>query len=157
MSQNRKIKEAIPSYAEKSNSGRSFEGIPRTSWSFNWFKALKQKIEFPVRDDFAEELERRSKFWQTCACGNMCAVIPRCESDGEPHDPKLKQLGLEFTTRVDYAVERQLKADWQEALRLFERIEERSFDLLHQMGVITMKGVYTQRWLKKIQKEEVEA
>jgi hypothetical protein len=157
MSYNSKIKEEIPTYAQTTKSVRTVGGIPREMWVFNWFEALKQKIADPSNDELDDELALRSGMWETCACGNMCAVIPRNESDGEPHDYKLKQLGFEFTSKVEDAVDYGTPAVWQEALRIFERIEERSFELLLEMGVITMKGVYTQRWLKKTQKEEAEA
>ena len=35
----------------------------------------------------------------TCACGNLCAVLPRLE-DGTPKDEQLEKLGHDFHTAI---------------------------------------------------------
>ena len=136
MSYNRKIKAKILSFADK------------MAVSFDWFEALNYKCKNPADDELDEELFRRADRWESCACGNMCAVIPR-RADGEPVDYELKKLGFDFTKHVETAVELASKDDWAKALKVFVEIENRSFQLLYEMGVITLKGVYTQKWINQ--------
>lgn len=37
--------------------------------------------------------------WVTCACGNLCAALPR-DADGEPLDCELAELGYEFNEAI---------------------------------------------------------
>jgi len=66
---------------------------------FDWNKFLK-KEKFTEEDlDNAESL---ASDWVTCACGNMCSIIPR--KAGRPLDKKLARLGERF---ADYLNEMQ--------------------------------------------------
>ena len=159
------INEKMTTFAEAyaSSSNRTIDGIQRDEWVFNWFKALEKKIDDPSPSDSDEELYKRSSHWATCACGNMCDVIPRT-SGGQPVDDELENLGTLFNRQVEDAIDKNVKGSedpdftgdrhsWRVARMIFERIEIRSFEILHKMGVITKAGVYTKRWLKKIEEQ----
>ncbi len=161
-----KINEKMTTFAEAqaSSSNRKIDGIQRDEWVFNWFKALEKKIADPSPSESDEELYKRSSHWATCACGNMCDVIPRT-SGGQPIDNELENLGTLFMEQVEDAIDKNVKGSedpeftgdrhsWKVARVILERIEIRSFEILHKMGVITKAGVYTKRWLKNTQKQE---
>lgn len=57
---------------------------------FDWNKALNA----PLITNWVE-MHHLSGSWVTCACGNQCAIIPR-DTDGEPRDGRLSELGYLF-------------------------------------------------------------
>lgn len=97
-------------------------GLP----AFDWRYALKH----PEKYNHGLLMEKARK-WTTCACGNLCAIIPRRRynggdgdgADGIPVDPILAGLGTEFYWRVR-------AGDWDVAEWVLDAIEERSGDLI---------------------------
>lgn len=86
---------------------------------FNWFDKLNsKKINW-------DELKHKANSWVTCACGNLCDVIPRDEM-GVPDDFELVSLGIDFS----YEVERQ---DSVSALNVLNKIEKRSAELIYKL------------------------
>lgn len=59
---------------------------------FNWFEWLQRAINGNVDVVEWRNAERRASSWTTCACGNLCSILPRNER-GEPMDPILAVLG----------------------------------------------------------------
>lgn len=96
---------------------------------FDWFYELGvimvNETEIQFTFDHTPDWKKLLDYacdWTTCACGNMCAVIPR-EKDGEPKDPQLKMLGKAFAV---YVVHR----DAEKAARTLYAIEKRSAELI---------------------------
>ncbi len=92
---------------------------------FNWLAALSAPI---IKEETWWDLDRRANKWPTCACGNMCAVIPRNQSSifggpGMPIDEQLKKLGIQFANQI------QAKRK-KDALKTFHAIEKRSLELI---------------------------
>ncbi len=85
--------------------------------------------EFLSRDKYTEEewkaAMKLSYSWITCACGNQCDIIPRRES-GAPEDCKLWELGDRFSTALE-------NEEIYEAVRLLNRIEKRSADIIENI------------------------
>lgn len=70
--------------------------------------------------------------WVTCACGNLCASIPR-EPDGTPIDNYLAKLGAQFFIAVWHREPERMAG-------LLERIEHRAAELLEEMATKKTKG-----------------
>jgi len=89
---------------------------------FNWFEALKKK-----RKDIHDWklLQYRSNLWVTCACGNLCDIIPRDEI-GSPIDWILRMLGYDFNTAIQ-------KKYNKKALSILKLIEKRSTYLIFEI------------------------
>lgn len=92
--------------------------------AFNWRKWLMKKSHTATEWKWAED---RARKWVTCACGNLCAAIPRY-ADGKPKDRLLSHYGGAFG--FFGAVE---MWDAQSALMWLDKIERRSKYLLLQM------------------------
>lgn len=106
------------------------------------------KTEFTVAE--IQELSKLAGNWVTCACGNLCEVIPRTE-DGKPKDDQLRLLGTEFYGLVleqeGHIREQQNIEDIRndnkkylaslyllhEAGKILARIEKRASEILDQM------------------------
>lgn len=82
--------------------------------------------------------------WPTCAVGNLCQALPR-DPGGTPTDPKLRKLGMDFTTcwveiyrELDPASEESVRKPWAESywrgrtITMMAAIEQRSTELLHE-------------------------
>jgi hypothetical protein len=100
---------------------------------FDWNAFLSQK-EFT-----ADQLINASDLageWVTCACGNLCAAIPR-KGSGEPLDNELAELGHDFSEAI-FSMESshswnylEQTAKWQkQASGILKLIEARSIELL---------------------------
>jgi hypothetical protein len=63
--------------------------------------------------------------WVTCACGNLCDIIPRSPI-GRPSDTELESLGVNF----HYAVE---EGDFIGAKEILDKIEKRSEELIFEL------------------------
>lgn len=59
----------------------------------NWWDRINQlpNVDAEVVSGWLNE----SESWVTCACGNQCAIIPRC-ANGAPLDNHLQNLGTNF-------------------------------------------------------------
>jgi hypothetical protein len=93
--------------------------------SFDWRIALKEATERELSDDEWEELGEKSNDWVSCACGNMCSIIPR-DHVGRPKDEYLAGLGETFNDNID-------DKDPEEALKTLCEIEKRSEYLILQI------------------------
>lgn len=96
--------------------------------SFNWYKVLKiakglKKTGLDIL--MLPYLTNKSSSWVTCACGNMCDIIPR-NNIGCPFDKELTQLGGKFHGEVS-------DRDYTEALNTLDQIEERSEVLIKRI------------------------
>jgi len=104
---------------------------------FNWFRFLNRKRYTK------KELEKASfdaGSWITCACGNLCDVLPR-DMWGEPEDKKLAYLGAKFAEKVEnfnnaYANNLDSFEYWREqSLNTLNKIEKRSTILIKQQNI----------------------
>lgn len=99
------------------------KGAPVTDW---W-----KELENPPRFDSDRyyKLRALAREWVTCACGNLCAVIPRGKVYGwhdAPLDVDLRRLGLRFH---DYVV----SGNWPASRKTLAAIEARSAELLAEI------------------------
>ena len=91
---------------------------------FNWITFLKRAIKKkPINRD-CDLAKRKSGWWTTCACGNLCKKLPRF-SDGEPQDGQLSKMGMSFYRAI-------CLHDWDLALSILYRIEKRTAKLLKE-------------------------
>lgn len=90
---------------------------------FNWLTVLRLlDVGTKVDNEFLTQLNSRAGAWPTCACGALCAQIPKYEN-GVPLDSRLVRLGIAFSIEVS-------SRNWRKALETFEQIEKRSSYLL---------------------------
>ena len=108
---------------------------------FNWLRWL-QHVRFNASAASLKIKRDMARQWPTCACGNMCAVLPRT-SDGRPEDSRLIGSGLNFFDNVKKMHMAKLAGNDMDfayarkgALATFKGIEARSTELLKGMGVI---------------------
>jgi len=87
-------------------------------WSYELNKPLKE-IDWDV-------LEVKAGYWVTCACGNLCDVIPR-DSIGRPIDMGLRQLGVDFYDAI-------YDTNPSDALSILVMIESRSNELILELS-----------------------
>lgn len=92
---------------------------------FDWNQWLDEIPPDSVPSDLGEK-RSMAQDWVTCACGNVCALIPR-RSDGRPTDEDLYDLGCEFAFSIDHEL-------FSHAKGILAKIESRSAFLLSQMG-----------------------
>jgi len=90
---------------------------------FDWNKFL----ENPPEDRSDEHLfaSTLSSKWVTCACGNLCDIIPR-SIKGKPDDRELERLGIEF----DYEIK---KGDFVTAKETLAKIEKLSTEIIERL------------------------
>lgn len=93
--------------------------------SFDWWKALEEAEDWHITDNRWSNLTSRAGSWVTCACGNQCAIIPR-DSEGEPKDEELSDLGLEFYSAI-------MGRHLTEAAFILCEIEQRSMELIKEL------------------------
>ena len=108
-------------------------GFIPTLKPINWFDELgveeTENGEFYLNNQEPADWNRLrvlSGQWVTCACGAQCAIIPR-NTEGEPLDWELKQLGLAFHTAIDLE-------NRSEAFDILMDIETRSIKLMNQIN-----------------------
>lgn len=102
---------------------------------FDWFDVLDRLIagEKPSDTDRAE-IHARGGPWTSCACGQMCKILPR-DSSKCPKDEILKGLGADFARMMS-------AGDYKSARAILDKIEKRSTELLREMGILfTIGGV----------------
>jgi hypothetical protein len=95
----------------------------KKSKKFDWKVELEKRLAKNLKP--IPTLSKKSKSWVTCACGNQCAAIPR-KDDGSPWDEELQELGTSFFYKVG-------DGNWQEALNILEKIENRSAILIRKI------------------------
>lgn len=87
---------------------------------FDWRHALSNPLQYLKTD-----LMLRASIWVTCACGNLCSIIPRY-STGRPKDKELELLGNDFADAVE-------GNHFNLALSILDKIEARSAFLIAQI------------------------
>lgn len=89
---------------------------------FDWFKFLAQT---KISDDEWDDADGLASKWPTCACGNLCKMIPRTWL-GCPIDDQLEDLGNYFANAVG---DRDKKA----ALIIMKDIEKRADQVIKEI------------------------
>jgi hypothetical protein len=91
--------------------------------SFDWNKFL----ENPPEKGSEEHLEAcdLADAWVTCACGNLCDIIPRSPL-GRPIDDYLELLGIVFNNNIQ-------DAEYDAAKKILARIENRSAEIIFEL------------------------
>lgn len=91
---------------------------------FDWLVTLEELSSGKRKCDALEsrELSDRASQWPTCACGQLCSILPRT-TDQSPVDQQLSNWGYRFYVKVH-------SRHWCEALELFRKIERRSAHLI---------------------------
>jgi hypothetical protein len=93
--------------------------------AFDWNKFLENPPEYASTEhldacDLAEA-------WVTCACGNLCDIIPRSTlKAGCPLDDKLEFLGIGFNNSIQ-------DAKYDVAKEILARIEKRSEEIIFEL------------------------
>lgn len=100
---------------------------------FDWFAFLKQDMESISEDSF-DEANALADNWVTCACGQLCKVLPR-GSGNCPTDEKLYELGMDFAHAIDDLRHTGLDEDRLKALEILNKIEARTTLLLERMKI----------------------
>lgn len=93
---------------------------------FDWFKVLAKAKEDSgsVSREMWSDLMIYAQGWPTCACGQLCAELPR-NDEGCPLDSILRDLGLLFNEQIR-------SRTWCWAFETLERIECRTNILLQE-------------------------
>lgn len=89
---------------------------------FDWNAFLKNPPEKGSEEHYNAEV--KSEDWVTCACGNLCDIIPRSHT-GCPIDNQLEILGGNFYIDITLG-------DWQKAKEMLVKIENRSAELIKE-------------------------
>jgi hypothetical protein len=85
---------------------------------FDWWEFLdKPEAEALIPMRIAQSL---SGSWVTCACGNLCAIIPR-DATGEPEDQKLMELGMDFHKAIRAMAAFSLGKSYSECITSYHR------------------------------------
>ena len=63
--------------------------------------------------------------WVTCACGNLCDIIPRM-GGGRPYDRELERLGIIFHYEI-------MAGHWENAKNTLYLIERRSQEIIFEL------------------------
>lgn len=97
---------------------------------FDWNKWLDAAIKKTPSEDECEAMVQKAGAWTTCACGNMCAIIPRKGDpsywqSGEPVDSALMSLGMWFYDCIK-------TKRWGRAKEVLAKIEARSTILIQE-------------------------
>lgn len=107
-----------------------------TYQSFNWLTVLKELADgATINEESLDSLKLRAGRWPTCACGQLGKLLLREWGDAAPQDRRLRQWGSDFALDVS-------SRNWREALYTFQRIEERTAQLLR----VGYENTIIQRW-----------
>lgn len=102
------------------------EGHSPINWNERINKIISGEVEYGSMEH--NVYMRDSGQWVTCACGNMCEIIPRNTNGvfiGSPSDGTLFSLGIEFHAYIT-------KANGPKAKNVLRKIEERSEFLIKE-------------------------
>jgi hypothetical protein len=89
---------------------------------WDWYAFLSSSEGVKYR--FREEADELAGCWTTCACGQLCTVLPRSENN-VPLDREANILGNDFYDAIEHK-------EWSEAKKVLDKIEERTIFLLQQ-------------------------
>ena len=98
--------------------------------NWDWYAFLDASEE--VKKEYRNEAYDLSSDWVTCACGQVCSVLPKGEYANVPLDCELGDLGIYFCDLI-------CDEDWKNAKIILDRIEERTIFLLQQPNYIDPK------------------
>lgn len=94
---------------------------------FDWNDAIDTMLKGNKDGKYnAKLLTDKAGEWTTCACGNLCSVIPR-DAFSRPKDDRLADLGMLFYESVD-------EGSWHEARLILNKIERRSATLIRHIA-----------------------
>jgi hypothetical protein len=96
--------------------------------SINWNDVLERGMKDELSEEEYMNFYELSLNWVTCACGNLCAAIPRNQF-GVPKDKTLSELGKKFALNF-------YNGDFNAAKTTLEKIETRSTELLKEMRIL---------------------
>jgi hypothetical protein len=126
---------------ENSNYKQHFEGdipysVEKRNGFFDWNEFLNRET-YTVGE--LAEAYVMSTSWTTCACGNLCSIIPR--KNGKPVDESLHDLGECFCSAIMdmYIAEKckygkeSFENHREHAKNVLERIEKRSTILIKEI------------------------
>ena len=77
-----------------------------------------------IKEDYSIEASNEANRWTTCACGQVCNVLPK-SLYGAPKDREARYLGLDFNAQIQ-------DENWDEAKETLDEIEARTIFLLKQ-------------------------
>tara|TARA_R110000850_G_scaffold223916_1_gene349458 strand:- start:266 stop:595 length:330 start_codon:yes stop_codon:yes gene_type:complete len=98
--------------------------------NWDWYAFLEASEE--IKQKFRVEAHKLSAKWVTCACGQVCNILPKALGYSFPLDDDVTLLGLDFTDLV-------INNDWNDAKKILDKIEERTIFLLKQPNFIDTK------------------
>jgi hypothetical protein len=100
---------------------------------FDWYDVLDRLIagEKPSEAERVT-IQQRAGPWTTCACGQMCKIIPR-DSSKSPIDEQLRTLGGAFAQQMS-------AGHYHDARKTLDKIEKRTAKILTDMGVLFTLG-----------------
>ena len=98
--------------------------------NWDWYAFLNASKE--VKEKYSNEACNLSGGWVTCACGQLCDVLPKDGYAVAPLDNKLVNLGLSFCDNIEDKY-------WGKAKETLDKIEERTIFLLKQPNFIDPK------------------
>jgi hypothetical protein len=97
--------------------------------NWDWYAFLDASEE--IKQEYSIEASNEAKGWRTCACGQVCNVLPKGVS-GSPKDRRARYLGLDFNSQIH-------DENWEEAKKTLDEIEARTIFLLQQPNFIDSK------------------
>jgi len=89
----------------------------------DWYNELTQPS---ISQHRWRKLKPLAREWVTCACGNLCDVIPRDHS-GMPIDLTLAKLGTQFNANI-------IRENKEMALETLDQIEIRSQEIIDEIN-----------------------
>ena len=84
-----------------------------------------------IKEEFKREAFSLSSDWITCACGQVCDVLPK-GLYSSPLDEEASGLGMDFCDLI-------CDEDWENAKTTLDKIEKRTIFLLKQPNFIDPK------------------
>ena len=91
--------------------------------AFDWNEFLDNPPEYLSTEH--ENASNLAGDWVTCACGNLCNIIPRMDG-GRPYDRELESLGKSFFSEIN-------AADFINAKNTLYLIEKRSQQIIFEL------------------------
>ena len=98
--------------------------------NWDWYAFIDDSEE--VKLAYEEQAEDLASSWITCACGQVCSVLPKRFESMCPLDNELMYLGNSFHAEID-------NKKWEEAKEILDKIEARTIFLLKQPNFIDPK------------------
>jgi hypothetical protein len=92
----------------------------------NWKTTLEKAVKDLPSAQESRKLSTLAREWPTCACGEVCAKLPRNPANGAPLDERLFDLGAEFALEVRFW-------NYEAALLTLQCIENRTAELLKEL------------------------